>query len=1484
MNIAKHFNRRSITPIDYTYKISARLEVDEFPEWAMEGNDLTVSIQYYQDLSPDMVKAELKAMGLGILESMDHAQLLVAQLLPANLEKLVNAPFVRYVDLMSDPGQPESDDGRHLHRSNAIDGDFYGARNYDGTGINIAINDDGPVGPHIDFHGRVNQQDVGGPGDGSGGTHGDMTAGIAGGSGNLNPLMRGMATGSYIHIRQYNANMGGTIPLYQDSAVLVFNSSYSNGCNAGYTNTTVLMDQEIYNNVGLMQTFSAGNSNGQDCGYGAGNQWGNITGGHKIGKNVIATANIDETDVVLSHSSRGPASDGRIKPDISAHGNSQMSTDPNNTYAPGGGTSAAAPGICGVMAQLHHAYQDLNSGNVAPSALLKAVLLNTANDLGNDGPDFIYGWGKVNGLKAVQLLEDNRYFDATIAQGGSNSHSITIPAGVQRAKIMIYWADKEASTASATALVNDLDATVTDPGSTVHMPWLLDHTPNSANLALPAGRGADHLNNIEQIAIDNPAAGTYTLDVSGTTIPFGPQQYYVVYEFLMEDITIIHPMGGEGLIPGTTDRIHWDAYGTAGNFTVEYTTDNGGSWNTISSNVAGANRFMNWSVPNTISGQVRVRISRGGASDESDANFTIIERPQNIRVERVCPSISAIRLAWDAVPGATGYDVFMLGSKFMDSVGTTTNLIFDVPVADVNQEQWFSVRAVGPNGIRGLRQIAVRYAGSTGGVPVCYLSCAGDNDAGISSLTTPGALLETCGGATTTTVTMELENIGLFTESNFPVYYQLDNNPVVTETYTNNLAAGGTATYTFSTVLTIPPAGNYQLKVWTGLATDSTSCNDTITQSLTVLDPQGAFPYSEDFEGGTFPPPSTYIINADNDLTWEPINTVGASGTATTAMFVDNFDYNAAGQEDVFSFVTLDLTQAGATATATLSFDHAYRQYNNTYSDDLRIDISTDCGQTFSQVFFEDGATLSGGQNETSEWEPNAAGDWTNETVDLTAYVGSNVTLRFINICGYGNSMYVDNINVAVTGALPPVADFGSDVVYTCDGTVKFSDMSSNQPTQWLWNFGDGGTSTQQNPSYTYPASGTYNVSLQTTNPSGVDTETKSAYVVVEYPSVTSVNNGEGCPNTAIELSATNGTGTLHWYNGAGTLVHVGDTFNTPPLAATTNYQVRDVILTPLLNAGPANTATIGGGGYHSSGVVRGLNFTADTDFEIVSVLVDADGAGQRTITLWDGNINGGTATPGNTVLAQTTVNLVDGVQRVDLNFQVPAAGDYHIGGLNMALYRNNNGGGYPHTLANVVTMTSSSANSSLNFYYYFYDWHIRLDSCAGTTSTVTAAVVDANFTSVISGATAAFTDNSTGATSWLWDFGDGNTSTQQNPTHTFTTPGPHMVTLTINNGACSFVDSVSVSVGIDQIHKTLNMVIWPNPADDATTLRFSEALSDDLNIKVIGLDGKILKETIMMAGETQKTLDVSDLPAAMYLVRLQTNDIVDTRKIVIRE
>ncbi len=79
-----------------------------------------------------------------------------------------------------------------------------------------------------------------------------------------------------------------------------------------------------------------------------------------------------------------------------------------------------------------------------------------------------------------------------------------------------------------------------------------------------------------------------------------------------------------------------------------------------------------------------------------------------------------------------------------------------------------------------------------------------------------------------------------------------------------------------------------------------------------------------------------------------------------------------------------------------------------------------------------------------------------------------------------------------------PVANFNADnTTITEGGTVNFTDLSTNTPTSWLWNFGDGGTSSSKNPSHTYSTANTYTVSLTATNAYGSDTETKSNYISV---------------------------------------------------------------------------------------------------------------------------------------------------------------------------------------------------------------------------------------------------------------------------------------------------------------------------------------------------------------------------------------------------
>ncbi len=96
-----------------------------------------------------------------------------------------------------------------------------------------------------------------------------------------------------------------------------------------------------------------------------------------------------------------------------------------------------------------------------------------------------------------------------------------------------------------------------------------------------------------------------------------------------------------------------------------------------------------------------------------------------------------------------------------------------------------------------------------------------------------------------------------------------------------------------------------------------------------------------------------------------------------------------------------------------------------------------------------------------------------------------------------------------------PVADFSAaPTTGTAPLTVQFTDASTNAPTAWSWNFGDGGTSDQQHPSHTYNEPGTYTVALTVTNPGGSDTLTRAGYITVSAPVLPPVAAFSAAPTT----------------------------------------------------------------------------------------------------------------------------------------------------------------------------------------------------------------------------------------------------------------------------------------------------------------------------------------------------------------------------------
>ncbi len=1457
----KTMNVRSIKALDLIDKTDQRLLERPFPDWVWSGDEIKVFVQYQSNLSAATIESELASASINISSTRHHANKVLLTIDADEIESLAMSPYVRYIDFESDPGKAESDDGRNLHRSNMIDSDHHTGLQYDGTGVSAAINDDGFAGPHIDFNGRENQSDVAND---FTGTHGDMTVGIVGSAGNIDPTMRGMAPGAFLWVRSYNANMPNTEDLHQNEGVMVFSTSYSNGCNAGYTTVAQLVDEEIYENPSLMQVFSAGNSNGSDCGYGAGTEWGNITGGHKMGKNVIATANLYNDDALAGSSSRGPASDGRIKPDIAAHGQGQWSNAPDYEYAAGGGTSAAAPGIAGVFTQLNHAYRDLNNGDDSPSALLKASILNTAYDLGNVGPDFKYGWGKVNALKAYETIEQNHYIADTMVNGITDIHELYVPANVKELRVMVYWHDMEGSTSAASALVNNIDMKIIDVAADVHYPLVLDHTPNVATLDNPAVPGIDSINNVEQIRIYDPAIGNHMINIVGPFIPLGPVPYFIVYEFIYDEILVTYPNGGEGLVPGSTDRIHWDAYGDAGTFTIECTVDSGLTWTTLASNVAGDARFYDFAVPASTA-NAKVRVSRSLVSDRSDNYFSIIDIPQNIQVTAVCTSTSSFRIMWDSVANANTYDVYLMGSMYMDSVMTVTGTTADVPVLNVNDDQWMSVRARGTNGEVGRRAIAVLISGDG-----CLLDCNSQSDAGIDAFLSPAAFIDNCNGSAFDVV-VNLINLGSLPQTGFPIAYQIDNHIAVTEIYTATLNGGGSQPFSFSIPFSVLSEGEHTLTAWTMAGSDGASCNDTLQMTFEYYEAITAFPYTEDFQNGPFPPERMNIINPDDSYTWESTIVTGVNGLPTTAAALNFYNYAATGEEDYIQIVAVDLTNS---PTAELTFDVAHAQFNTSYSDGLRVDISTDCGLTYTPVYFKEGSDLATVTATNNQWSPVSASHWRAEFVDLSAYGGAMVKLRFASINGYGNNLFIDNIMIeSVTQA--PTAGFEADVLSTCNGLVNFSDLSANSPQQWMWDFGDGGSSNDQNPQHTYLSDGTYDITLITSNSIGSDTLVQAAYIVVDYPDEPMVDGTFACYGDELEIIANGNMSEVMWYE-AGTLFHEGDTITSPQITADISYQVQNIETFASQYIGPIDNS-IGGGGIHSSTFIGTSNFVAERDFNIVSAWVEVTAAGDRTFYLWD-DIDG----DGN-IVDEVTVFIPAGTGRIDLNLYVPGAGVYSLGGSSVDMYRNNSGAQYPYVLPGILTITGSSANTAGDYFYYLYDLEVQIPPCESPIVDVLVKYVEPDFNYTIDNGTVTFTDNSIGANNWTWDFGDGQTSSLQDPVNVFATTGTYTVMLTVD-GDCAISKDIYVDVvGIDEIVDASHSVS-PNPTNGKTILKLNKINAEQAIVQVLSIDGKVLQQLILDAGVLETELDLSALSAALYYIKVRTKSYTGVSKVIVEE
>lgn len=308
---------------------------------------------------------------------------------------------------------------------------------------------------------------------------------------------------------------------------------------------------------------------------------------------------------------------------------------------------------------------------------------------------------------------------------------------------------------------------------------------------------------------------------------------------------------------------------------------------------------------------------------------------------------------------------------------------------------------------------------------------------------------------------------------------------------------------------------------------------------------------------------------------------------------------------------------------------------------------------------------------------------------------------------------------------LAPISDFSADVLAPCNGVVNFRDESALFPTSWLWDFGDGSTSTLQNPTHTYLNNGAYTVTLNVTNANGSNLSTKTSFILISLPGTAPVGTGASvCDAGVANLTATpsNG-GTISWYDSTGTLVATGPNYS-PTVTGTTSFFAYESIPSPLLTTGAADSA-IAAGIYFTANNTHGLYFDVSLPCVLQSVEVYSGAAGNRTIDVIDSYSN---------TLYSQTVNIPAGRSTVALNFDFAVGTGYliKISSATVNLFRNAGGATFPYT-TNAITITGNTASGNPNYYYYFYNWKVEQDPCMSPAAVVTAldscvvGVVDAS-------------------------------------------------------------------------------------------------------------------------------------------------------------
>ncbi|WP_305064394.1 S8 family serine peptidase [Methanococcoides sp.] len=1018
------------------------------------------------------------------------------------------------------------------------------------TGLDTGFND---ASMHDDLEGRIDTLDAWweeyndtGAEDNHG--HGTHVAGSVLGNGNLSAgLYSGMAPEARLVFQalQYDGtnpkltsgrlhiptNLYSLFQQAYDAGAKVHSNSWgSNNSNqyGNYTDSSQYVDSFMWDNPDLLIVFAAGNEGGiTNKLTPPGTAKNALTVGASENYRPDKGTSSDNIDDIASFSSRGPTDDNRIKPDVVAPGTVISSTASSLVYSTDytymSGTSMATPLTAGTAALVRQYYVDNES--ISPTAaLLKATLINGAADMGKSS--IAQGWGRVD-LESSLFPSSPRamqYHD-NISLGLTDSWSVSYHLNNSSVpfKATLVWTDQPATAFVGKTLVNNLDLNITGPDGNY------------------LGNGGDDTNNVEHVELLSPSTGWYTVTVNGTNVPQGPQPFAIVLSgsFSSDEIAPASVTELTASDIGIT-WIKWtwnNPNDTDFNHTMLYLD------NVFKTNVSNDTSFYNLT----------------GLLDNTTYEFSTktVDISGNINLSWTNDTATTL-VTLDTIAPIVTIDVPEENHNY-----TSSTLWLNATANEDIAKWWYNINNTGdttfsgnrsltlPEGIHDITVIAQDIAGNNGSSMVNFsidtiapasvtgLSVSGKGSTWINwTWTNPSdgdfnyTMIYLDGVFKTNMTGASYNATGLIDNTEYNIStHTVDTVGIINSTWINDSA---------STLNTLPPASVTDLTTsgreitwinWTwnnpidqdfnhtmlylNNVFQTNVSNDTSFYNATGLAANTKYDFSTktvDISGNinaswtnasaTTKNPPTANFTSNVTLGKQPLSVqfIDSSTAAESWVWVFGDGNDANAQHPVHTYAEPGKYHVSLTANNSDGIDTVTK---NNYIVVVALvppfaDFASNvtAGTEPLSVRFEDNSSNA----LTWEWDFGDV-NTSNEIEPVHTYTtpGSyNVSLKVSNDDG---SDYILKENfITVIALSKPIASFtAAPITGSYPLTVYFTEQSINE-TSWFWNFGDGNTSTEPDPSHTYVTAGTYNVSLNVSNAKYDNFTYISDYITVSTP------------------------------------------------------------------------------------------------------------------------------------------------------------------------------------------------------------------------------------------------------------------------------------------------------------------------------------------------------------------------------------------------